>query len=595
MARKKNEKPINFKYNLKRYWDLARKYKKIIFVTLLVTLLVEVTFLADKLVFKELIDKGTEYVAGSITQQVFISILLGLLALFISIIITRSVMQWVKLHFINLLETRLIFDLKKMMFSHLIRLSYNFHVNNKTGSIISRLVRGGRAIEGLTDVFVFNFIPLLFQTIVVGAALLIFDVGSSIIILLTVAVFILYSFYINKKQQSANIAANDAEDTEKAVISDIFTNVDSIKYFGKERQTQRNYEKYGRKTSASFFYHWNFFRWLGAGHTLILGFGLLFLMLFPVMKLVNGEMDIATVVFIFTVYGNIVGPLFGFDHGLRGYYRSMADMESLFKYYKVENDIKDLPESKNLKIRKGSIEFKDVTFKYKKRYILRNFNLKIPENKKVAFVGPSGAGKTTIIKLLYRLYDLDKGSILIDGKDIKAVKQESLRSELSIVPQECVLFDDTLKNNIAFSNPTASSQEVYKAMRFAQLDKIVKNFPLKENTIVGERGVKLSGGEKQRVSIARALLANKKILVLDEATSALDSETEHEIQKDLERLMKGRTSIIIAHRLSTIMRADLIVVMERGKIVQKGTHSELIKQEGLYKHLWELQRGGYIK
>ncbi len=595
MAKNKKEKPIDFKYNLGIYWELIKKYKKVIFVTLLVALVVEATFLADKLVFKELIDKGTEFAAGSLEQQAFIAILLGLAALFVSIIITRSVTQWVKLHMINLLETRLIFDLKRMMFSHLVRLSYSFHTNNKTGSIISRLVRGGRAIEGLTDVFIFNFIPLLFQTIVVAGALVFFDITSALVIILTVTIFIAYSFYINRLQQSANMAANNAEDSEKAVISDIFTNVDSVKYFGKERQTQKKYEKYGKRTSSAFFYHWNFFRWLGAGHTLILGFGLLFLMWFPVMKLLDGTMTIATVVFIFTVYGNIIGPLFGFDHGLRGFYRSMADLESLFEYHKVENEIKDSPNAKPLKIRKGKIEFNDVTFRYKKRYVLRNFSLVIPENKKVAFVGPSGAGKTTIVKLLYRMYDLDKGSITIDGEDIKDVKQESLRSELSIVPQECVLFDDTLKNNIAFSNPRASEKEVFKAMKFAQLDKVVKNFPLKEGTIVGERGVKLSGGEKQRVSIARAILADKKVLVLDEATSALDSETEHEIQQDLARLMKGRTSIIIAHRLSTIMHADIIVVMEKGRVVQKGTHEELINQDGLYKHLWNLQRGGYIK
>jgi len=221
--------------------------------------------------------------------------------------------------------------------------------------------------------------------------------------------------------------------------------------------------------------------------------------------------------------------------------------------------------------------------------------LEIPAKTKVALVGPSGSGKSTLIKALYRLYDIDKGTITIDNTDIKDVKQESLRAELSIVPQEAVLFDDSLYNNIAFSGSHASNKEIMNAMKFAQLDKAIVNFPEKENTIVGERGIKLSGGEKQRVSIARAILANKKILILDEATSALDSSTEYEIQKDLEKLMQGRTSIIIAHRLSTIMKADIIVIMDKGKIVQKGIHQELIKQDGLYKKLWSLQKGGYIK
>jgi len=220
--------------------------------------------------------------------------------------------------------------------------------------------------------------------------------------------------------------------------------------------------------------------------------------------------------------------------------------------------------------------------------------LSIHKNEKIALVGHSGCGKSTLINLLYRFYDIERGQILIDGKDIRDFKQESLRGSMSIVPQECVLFDDSIWNNIKFSNPKATKDDIWKAIRFAQLDKIIDEMPEKENTIVGERGVKLSGGEKQRVSIARAILANKKILVLDEATSALDSETEYEIQKDLARLMKGRTSIIIAHRLSTIMHADKIIVMKKGKIVQSGTHRQLINRSGEYKKLWNLQRGGYI-
>ena len=215
-------------------------------------------------------------------------------------------------------------------------------------------------------------------------------------------------------------------------------------------------------------------------------------------------------------------------------------------------------------------------------------------NKRVALVGSSGSGKSTLIKLLYRFYDVDEGEILIDGKDIRSFSQKSLRSELSIVPQECVLFDDSVYNNILFSRPDATRREVMRAISSAQLAQTVKIFPKQEQTIVGERGVRLSGGEKQRVSIARALLANKRVLVLDEATSSLDSETEHEIQEDLQHLMKGRTSLIIAHRLSTIMRADIIVVLDNGKIVQKGAHRQLITKHGVYKRLWNLQKGGYL-
>jgi ATP-binding cassette subfamily B protein len=413
--------------------------------------------------------------------------------------------------------------------------------------------------------------------------------------LATVILFIGYSYYINRIQQSSNLAANNAEDVEKANIADMFTNIDSIKYFGKENTVKKRYGKLSNVTRLAWLKNWDYLRWLDAGQSLILSIGTFLILLFPVLRLLDGTITIGTLVFIYTVYGNLMGPMFGFVHGIRNFYRAMADFEALFQYGKLKNDIKDIPRATNLKVNKGTIEFKNVTFKYHKRKILNNFSLKIPENYKVALVGPSGAGKSTIVRVLYRLYDLDNGSILIDGKDISKVKQESLRQELSIVPQECMLFDDTVYNNISFSRRSATRQEVFAAMKFAQMDKIVKNFPKKEKTIVGERGVKLSGGEKQRVSIARALLADKKILVLDEATSALDSETEHEIQQDLERLMKGRTSIIIAHRLSTIMKADMIVVMDKGRIVQTGTHNELIRKPGIYKKLWNLQKGGYIK
>ena len=227
--------------------------------------------------------------------------------------------------------------------------------------------------------------------------------------------------------------------------------------------------------------------------------------------------------------------------------------------------------------------------------MVKNFNLEIKPGEKVALVGHSGSGKSTLVKLLYRLYDVTAGRILIDNQNVKDVKQESLRSELSIVPQECILFDNTVFENIKFSNTKASKKDVMNAIKLAQLDKTVKNFPYKEKTIVGERGVKLSGGEKQRVSISRAILANKRVIILDEATSSLDSKTEHEIQDALKHLLKGRTSIIIAHRLSTIMNADKIVVLDKGKIVQIGKHNDLIRKKGAYRELWNLQKGGYLQ
>jgi ATP-binding cassette subfamily B protein len=485
--------------------------------------------------------------------------------------------------------------MKRNFFNHLLVLDYNFHTSHKTGSLISKLLRIGGAVERMTDVFIFNFAPLIFQLGVAFISLTYFSWVSAVVTLLSVLAFIGYSFIMQKAQEKSNIAANEAEDKEKAGVSDIFTNIESIKYFGKEEFIKSRFRKLSEITKQKSLRFWEYFRWMDSIQVLILSLAVFFIVYFPILDFLHEKITIGAIVFTYTVFTSLVGSLYSFVWGIRNYYRAMADFQSIFKFAKIHNKIKDKPNSERLFIKEGKIEFRNVSFNYGKRKIFENFNLKIDKNKSIALVGNSGSGKSTFVKLLYRLYDLEFGQILIDGKDIKNFKQESLREEMAIVPQECILFDDTVYNNIAFSNPKAAKAKVMGAIRFAQLDKIIKRFPNKENTIVGERGIKLSGGEKQRVSIARAILADKKVLVLDEATSSLDSQTEYDIQNDLRKLMKGRTTIIIAHRLSTIMSADRIIVMDKGKIVQQGTHKELIEQEGQYKKLWNLQKGGYIK
>mgnify|MGYP001612020935 CR=1 FL=1 len=591
----KPDKKINFKYNLKLFFGFLSRYKSLVFLLLFLSFLSQASQVIDKFLLKAVIDNGTEFVKGSITKEDLAELFIRLIFFYALIVVSKPIIRWFHLHLLNSLNANLIVDLKRKFFNHIIYLSHEFHTTHKTGSLISRLLRGGNAIERLTDVMAFNISPLIFELIVVAFSIVYFDKTSALVVFLTAIVFISYSLVIQFKQQQANLKANQAEDKEKANMSDFFTNIDSIKYFGKENVIKNKYKKLSLGTRLASLKHWGYFRWLDSGHAFILTIGTFFLIYFPIIRFLNGEISLGTLVFIYTVFGNLMGPLFGFVYGIRGFYTAMADFESLFEYGKIQNEIKDKKDARKLKISKGKIEFRNVDFSYRERKIFSKFKLTVPASRKVALVGHSGSGKTTLVKLLYRFYDVNGGRILIDGKDISDFKQESLRSELSIVPQECVLFDDTIYNNIAFSNSSASRKDVLRAMKFAQLDKVINEFPKKENTIVGERGVRLSGGEKQRVSIARAILADKKVLVLDEATSSLDSKTEHEIQKDLEKLMKGRTSIIIAHRLSTIMKADIIVVMRKGKIVQIGKHKDLLNQAGPYKHLWNLQRGGYIK
>ncbi|MDP3882062.1 MAG: ABC transporter ATP-binding protein [Nanoarchaeota archaeon] len=595
IEQKNSREKIDFKYNMKVYWSFIRKYKKLLLIIIALALLIEASYIADKFLFKIIIDRGTEYANDTLPLDKYVQILFAVAIAFLSYGCFRVVFKWIYIHYLNRLNAHLIIDLKQRFFNHILGLSYSFHTTHKTGSLISRLMRGAGGIERMTDFIIFNTLPLAFQFVIVGASLLYFEVSTAFVVLLTAVVFIGYSLVILRFQKASNIYKNKCDDIEKANVADIFTNIDSIKYFGKEANIRGRFAKLSTTTKKAAVKHWDYFRWFDAGHSLILIIGTFFLIYFPLKSFLAGEITLGTVVFIYTVYGNIVGPLFGFVYGVRGYYHSMADFQDLFQYGRIDQEVKDLLHSKEMKVQHGGIEFKDVAFRYPSRPVFRNFNLKIKPGEKVALVGHSGSGKTTLIKLLYRLYDVEKGQILLDGKDIREFKQENLRSELSIVPQECILFDDTIYNNILFSRPGATRKNVMQAMKFAQLDRIVKVFPNKEQTVVGERGVKLSGGEKQRVSIARAILANKKIIVLDEATSSLDSHTENEIQKDLHELLRGRTAIIIAHRLSTIMHADKIIVLDRGEIVQVGKHNDLIGKDGLYKKLWDLQKGGYLQ
>ncbi|MDO8628414.1 MAG: ABC transporter ATP-binding protein [Nanoarchaeota archaeon] len=590
----KNKEKIDFKHNLATYWTLLKGQRRYFFLIILLVFITAALELTTKFILKILVDQGTGYLEGVTTLAAYTHIVLILLLIFLGYIIIDALFTWLKLHYLYQVETQAIKNLKQRFFNHLIGLDYNFHTTHKTGSLISKLIRGGGAVEDLTDNLIFSIAPFIAQVIIVTFALSYFEKRAIIIVVLTSIVFIAYSWFINRLREKASLEENDTEDKEKAHIADIFTNFESIKYFGKEKSIGRHYEIIAEKTKQAQLKSWNYWKYMNNIQALILNISSILIIYPTIVKIFHHEATIGTLIFIYTTYTQLYGPLYGFSHGMRQFYRNMSNFQALFKYNKYTNTIKDQQHASKQPIKEGTINFSNIYFSYKQRKILNNFNLNIPKNKKIALVGPSGAGKSTIIRLLYRFYDLQEGNITIDEKNIKDYDQEHLRGELSIVPQECVLFDDTIWNNIKFSRPEATTKEVWQAIKFAQLDKTIKNFPQKEKTIVGERGIRLSGGEKQRVSIARALLAKKKILVLDEATSSLDSETEHDIQEDLKKLMQGKTTIIIAHRLSTIMHADKIIVLDKGKIVQEGKHAQLIRKPGLYKRLWNLQRGGYL-
>ncbi len=595
MRRAKLDKDINFKRNLGEYFGLVFRHKRLFWSLSILVLFIEALFIFDKFLYKRIIDDAELFVQGTLSSSIFVNTLLIILAVYFAITVLRSIGAWFRMYLMARLSPLVTKDLKEKYFQHILSLDHKFHTTHKTGSLISRLNRGTSATNRLLFLFVFQLSPLILQLILVVISLAMFTTLPAIILVITSFTFVLYSVRLQNIQKKSRIAWNKTMDRENGFIADVFTNVDSIKYYGKEKKIGLKYSLMAEKTKRLGTKFFKFFANIDSGQSMILALGTIAMLFFPLRQFLAGEITLGLIVFIYALYGTVVGNLYSFTYGIQSFYEAMADIQDLFEYGKSENGIKDKDYAKKLDIQRGEIEFKNVGFKYEKTNLFNNFNLKVKTNEKVALVGHSGCGKTTIVKLLNRFYDVDSGRILIDGEDIRDFKQESVRGETGIVPQECILFDDTIYNNIKFSNPSATRKEVLNAIKLAQLGEVIKNFDKKENTVVGERGVKLSGGEKQRVSVARAILADKKILVLDEATSALDSETESKIQMALHNLLKGRTSIMIAHRLSTIMDADRIIVMRKGKIIEQGSHNELLKSNGEYKKLWDLQKGGYLQ
>ncbi|MFA6420337.1 MAG: ABC transporter ATP-binding protein [archaeon] len=590
------EAKISSKDSFGYYLKLLAPYKALfVLVVVLITanVLVEV---GQNFIYKIVIDSANDFAVQKILAPAFVNLILFLGLIYFVSVIAQGLSKYYRMHFLNRLEIKMMFDIKKDIFNHLLSLSHSFHASNSTGSIITRLIRSSNSVESITDFFTYHSFPLFIKLIVSFFVIAFFDLNSAVVVLIMVLAFAVYTAVLLKKQQAANVEKNAVEDFEKAFISDVFTNIETVKHFGKEGRLSSIFEGLSRTTLDKHLRFWDFFNKTDAGHVIILGFGTIGVMYFSLVRLLSGELSVGSIVFIYTSFIGLTLPLFEFFWGVRRLYEGLADLQSVVQYKKIKQEVVDANNAIDFKVKKGSIEFRNVNFGYNpKRKIIDCFNLKINPKEKVAFVGQSGAGKTTIVKLIYRFYDVNGGEILIDGKNINTFTQNSLRNELSIVPQECVLFNDTIYSNVLFSNPTATREKVFAALKAAQLYNFVEHLPEKENTIVGERGIKLSGGEKQRLSIARAILADKKILVLDEATSSLDSKTEYEIRLALEELMKGRTTIIIAHRLSTIMNADKIVVMKKGKIEQVGSHSELAKKQGIYSSLWQLQKTGAIK
>ena len=477
------------------------------------------------------------------------------------------------------------------VFEHLHKLALRFHLERQTGGVSRDIERGTAGIRFLLNFMLFNILPTLLEIGMVTAILLVkYDPIFCLAILATLVVYIAFTLIITEWRMIFRRTMNemDSKANTKAIDSQI--NYETVKYFNNEEYEARRYDSTLASWETAAVRNQTSLSALNIGQGAIVAGGVTALMLMASNGVVKGTMTVGDLVLVNAFLLQLYMPLHFLGFVYREIRHSLADMERMFSLLEQAPEVPDKEGAPELRVTRGRIKFEKVDFGYDpRRQILHAVDFEIPAGKKLAVVGSSGAGKSTLSRLLFRFYDVSGGRITIDGQDIRDVSQKSLRRNIGIVPQDTVLFNDTIYYNIAYGHPEAAREEVLEAARAAHIHSFIETLPDKYDTMVGERGLKLSGGEKQRVAIARTLLKNPRILVFDEATSALDSKTEKFIQAELGEIATNHTTLVIAHRLSTIMDADQILVMEHGRIVERGTHEELIDLRGVYNHLWTLQ------
>ncbi len=477
-------------------------------------------------------------------------------------------------------------------FVHMHELSLRFHLERKTGGLTRVLERGRNAIETIVRMVILQLAPTIIEVLLVASVLMWhFDWRYVLVIGITVALYMAYTYHATEWRIGIRRKMNDSDTDANVKAIDSLLNYETVKYFSaEEREAQRYDRSMARYEDASVMAYTSL-AVLNAGQAVIFTFGLAATMVLCAYEIQAGSKTVGDFVLINAMMIQLYQPLNFMGMVYREIKQAVTDIEIMFSILAREPEIKDAPDAQPLEVTSGTIRFENVGFAYEPaRRILKGINFEVPAGKTVAVVGPSGAGKSTISRLLFRFYDLSGGRILIDGQDIAKVTQKSLRQAIGMVPQDTVLFNDTIRYNIRYGRWEADDAEVEEAARLAQIDGFIRLSPKGYETEVGERGLKLSGGEKQRVAIARTILKAPPILLLDEATSALDSHTEKEIQDALERVSKGRTTLVIAHRLSTIVGADEIIVLDQGEIVERGTHFALLTKNGLYASMWNRQR-----
>jgi len=483
-------------------------------------------------------------------------------------------------------------ELANSTFRHLHELSLRFHLERRTGGLNRVIERGVTGVDTVVRMAVLNSIPTAVELLMIsGLVAWYFGWIYVLVVLATVVLYVAFTFYASERRIAIRRDMNDSDTEAHAKAVDSLLNYETVKYFGNEDHESRRFDSSMARYEKAAIRTYTSLGVLNTGQAVIFTVGTVLCMLLAARDVASLRLTVGDFVMINAILMQLYIPLNFMGMVYREIKQGLIDIETMFTLLHEEPEIVDRPGAKPLRVTKGEIRFENVSFAYDpERQILKNVSFEVPAGKMVAIVGPSGAGKSTISRILFRFYEVSGGRVLIDGENISDVTQSTLRAAIGMVPQDTVLFNDTIFYNIRYGRPEATDAQVREAAELAQIHDFIMTLPQGYGSLVGERGLKLSGGEKQRVAIARTILKSPPILMLDEATSALDSHTEKEIQDALERVARERTSLVIAHRLSTVVHADNIIVLDQGEIVEQGTHLELLARGGLYASLWARQR-----
>jgi len=580
--------------NIKRLFPYIWDFKGRVFLALSCLILSKIAIVGMPLVLKEIVDSldRTQLLVLDNLETASLALPLVFLLVYGALRLMASLFNEMRDAIFSRVRYHAMRGISLRVLKHLYSLSLSYHLDRKTGGITRDLERGTNSLSSILNYLVFNIFPTAAEFIFVAVILLgKYEAHFALITFTTVVIYISFTLLVTNWRMHYRHEMNDHESRANSYAVDGMLNYETVKYFNNEEYELKQYDDTLDKWEGAAVKSQTSMSLLNFGQGAVIAIGVTLMMIFAAQGVVNGNMTIGDLVLVNAMMLQLFIPLNFLGIIYRALKYSLADMDMMLKLLDTKQTVNDIENAKLLKVSDAVVRFDNVSFDYNKdRKILDKVSFDIPHGHKVAVVGPSGAGKSTLARLLFRFYDVDSGGISIDGQDINSVTQTSLRDNIGIVPQDTVLFNFTIDHNIRYAKLDASDEEIQQAAKHANIHDFIVSLPEGYRTVVGERGLKLSGGEKQRIAIARVILKNPRILVFDEATSSLDSHSEQLILESLKEVAEKHTTLVIAHRLSTIIDADNIIVLDKGKVVEQGRHQQLLELEGLYAHLWELQQ-----